>query len=224
MAGVITLSLIGFIYAQHQAGSSSGNPPSSHTPVGRTFKIGLVTNSGGLNDKGFNHLAYVGMQQAENQLHIQGSVEESHSSTDYVQNLTTFATQHYDLVIAVGYLMSEAVGTVAQEFPSIKFAIIDSTAADANGNSLTLQNVAPLLFHEEQAGALVGVIAGMLEREGMTPKHLGVVSSIGGDKIPPVDQYIAGFQWGAKHEDPHAHQVKGRRGVIDRYWGPFGVW
>jgi basic membrane protein A and related proteins len=185
---------------------SSGTSTSTSTP---TIRVGLVTDIGGLNDKGFNHLAYLGLQQAISQLHVQGQVEESHSGNDYVPNLTTFAQQHYDLVIAVGFLMAQAVGTVAQQFPTVKFAIIDSTASDANGNSLTLQNVAPLLFHEEQAGALVGVIAGMLEKAGTAPKDKHIVSTVGGVKIPPVDHYIAGFQWGAKHEDPSIKTLNG---------------
>jgi basic membrane protein A len=185
---------------------------SSSTSTGtstKQFKIGLVTDIGGLNDKGFNHLADVGLQQAISQLGVHGDVLESHTGNDYVPNLTQFASQHYDLVIAVGFLMAQAVGQVAAEFPTVDFAIIDSTASDANGNTISPTNVLPLLFHEEQAGALVGVITGMLEKAGSTPKHKGVASTVGGIKIPPVDHYIAGFQWGAKHEDPTIKTLNG---------------
>ena len=107
------------------------------TPGGNTstkkIRVGLVTDVGGLNDKGFNHLADLGLQKAQTDLGIQGDVTESHAASDYVPNLTSYASKGYDLVIAVGFLMASAVGQVSQQYPNVKFAIIDSTPADAQG-------------------------------------------------------------------------------------------
>lgn len=178
--------------------SSSGT---SSTPQ-KQIKVGLVTDVGGLNDKGFNHLADVGLQKAMTDLHIKGEVKESKSGDDYVPNLTAFATGGDDLVIAVGFLMQGAVGQVAKSFPNTHFAIIDGTGNDAQGNDLKLPNVSALLFKEQDAGALVGVISGMLEKSGNTPNKSHVISAVGGIKIPPVDHYIAGYKWGAQLEDP----------------------
>ena len=178
-------------------GSSGGGSVSATQAP--TVKVGLVTDTGGLNDKGFNHLAYVGLQKAEADFkNVKGSVKQSTSDADYVPNLTSFASQGYNLVIAVGFLMAAAVGQVATEFPAVHFAIIDSTASDAKGNTLTLANVEPLLFHEQEAGALVGTIAGLLEKGGQTHLKKGVISAVGGVSIPPVDRYIAGYIWAAK--------------------------
>jgi len=175
----------------------------------KNIKVGLVTDVGGLNDKGFNHLAYLGLQKAIQDFGITGNYKESKSDADYVPNLTAFASQGYNLVIAVGFLMAQAVGQVAQQYPNVHFAIIDSTPSDAKGNSLTLDNVEPLLFHEQEAGALVGVIAGMLEKGGTTAKHQGIISAVGGVSIPPVDKYIAGYKWAAQMEDPSIKVVVG---------------
>jgi basic membrane protein A and related proteins len=166
----------------------------------KKIKVGLVTDIGGLNDRGFNHSAYVGLQKAITDFHIQGDVKESHSPNDYVSNLTQFAGQGYDLVIAVGFLMQTAVGTVSASFPNVHFAIIDGDATDASGTALPRTNVEGLHFKEQEAGALVGVIAGMLEKNGTAPKHQGTISAVGGLPIPPVNHYIAGYQWGAKQE------------------------
>jgi basic membrane protein A len=168
----------------------------------KKFKVGLVTDIGGLNDRGFNHLADVGLEKAKTDLAIQGDVKESKSADDYVPNLTSFASQGYDLVIAVGFLMAQSVGTVAANFPNTKFAIIDATPSDAKGNTLPETNVNSLLFKEQEAGALVGVIAGMYEKSGQDPKKSHNISAVGGIKIPPVDHYIAGYQWAAAMEDP----------------------
>ena len=179
-------------------GGGSGTPASS----GSNVKVGLVTDIGGLNDKGFNHLAYLGLQQAESQLHVQGAVKESHSDSDYVPNLTGFATSGDNLVIAVGFLMQTAVGTVAKQFPQVHFAIIDGDATDANGNVISLPNVVGLHFKEQEAGALVGVISGMLEKAHQTKGTANTISAVGGISIPPVNHYIAGYKWAATMEDP----------------------
>jgi basic membrane protein A len=177
-------------------GGSSGGPPS------KQYKIGLVTDIGGLNDKSFNHLAYVGLEKAKTDFHIVDSVTESKSGNDYVPNLTNFAQKNYDLVIGVGFLMQEAVGTVSGQFPKIHFAIIDGAGTDATGKDLKHPNVQSLFFKEQDAGAMVGVIAGWLEKNGKAKKNKHVIGAVGGISIPPVDHYIAGYKWAAKMEDP----------------------
>ena len=180
-------------------GSTTGGSPS---PSAKVVKVGLVTDIGGLNDKSFNHLADVGLEKAKTDFHIQGDVTESHTGGDYVPNLTHFATLNYDLVIGVGFLMQQAVGTVAGQFPTVKFAIIDGVGTDAKGNDLKLPNVVSLVFKEQDAGAMVGVIAGMMEKDKLTPGKTNVISAVGGVSIPPVNHYIAGYKWAATMEDP----------------------
>ncbi len=168
----------------------------------KTYKIGLVTDIGGLNDKSFNHLADVGLERAKTDFKIQGDVVESKSGDDYVPNLTNFASKKYDLVIGVGFLMQTAVGTVSGQFPNVHFAIIDGAGTDANFNDLKHPNVQSLYFKEQDAGAMVGALAGMLEKHGKAKKNAGVISAVGGISIPPVNHYIAGYKWAALMEDP----------------------
>ena len=181
--------------------SACGSNTPASTPS-KTIKVGLVTDIGGLNDKSFNHLAFVGLQKAKTDFGITGDVTESHSGDDYVPNLTNFASKNYDLVIGVGFLMQQAVGTVSGQFPSVHFAIIDGAGTDANGNDLKHSNVESLFFKEQDAGALVGVISGVLEKDGATPKKSHKIGAVGGVSIPPVNHYIAGYKWAAKMEDP----------------------
>ena len=178
--------------------SSTGGGASPSPKV----KVGLVTDIGGLNDKSFNHLAYVGLQKAISDFGIQGDVVESKTGDDYVPNLTGFASKGYNLVIGVGFLMQEAIGTVSGTFPNVHFAIIDGAGTDAKGNDLKHSNVESLYFKEQDAGYMVGVVAGMLEKDKKAPKNTNVVSAVGGVSIPPVDHYIAGFKAAAEMEDP----------------------
>ena len=161
-----------------------------------------MTDIGGLNDHGFNHLAYVGLQRAEQQLGIKGRVLTSSSGADYLPNLTTLARQGYNLVIPVGFLMADATDTVAKAFPTTKFAMVDSDATAEKGNP---KNIEGLLFEEQQAGYLAGYLAGLYAKE----HSYKVISSVGGQKIPPVDHYIAGYQAGAKAADPGIQTLNG---------------
>ncbi len=179
-----------------------GNTTGSSSPAAKQYKVGLVTDIGGLNDKSFNHLAYVGLQKAIQDFGIKGDVTESHTGDDYIPNLTNFASKNYDLVIGVGFLMQEAIGTVSGQFPNVHFAIIDGAGTDANGNDLKHANVESLLFREQDAGAMVGVISGWLEKNGQSKKNNHVISAVGGVSIPPVNHYIAGYKWAATMEDP----------------------
>ena len=168
-----------------------------------TLKIGMVTDVGGLNDRGFNHLAYVGMLQAQKRLGVSIRVAESRSPADYIPNLASFARQGYDLVLGVGYTEIGAMGAVAKRFPKTRFAIVDVANGDLAGKP---KNVLGLLFHEEQVGYLAGYLAG-LETKRLPGRD--VVSSVAGEKQPPVDRFIAGYQAGAKRADPRVIAING---------------
>jgi len=168
----------------------------------KTIKVGLVADEGGLNDQGFNQLANQGLEKAKTELGVQGDVKVSLSGADYLPNLTTYASQGFDPVIAVGFNMGPAVGKVSGDFPNTHFIIIDGAGTDAQFNDLKHTNVESLFFNEQDAGALVGVVAGMLEKSGTSPKHSHIIGAVGGKKIPPVDHFIAGYQWASKIEDP----------------------
>jgi len=174
---------------------------SQAAPAASELKIGMVTDVGGLNDRGFNHLAYVGMLQAEKRLGVKIQVSESRSPADYIPNLASFARQGYDLVLGVGYTEIAAMGAVAKRFPKTHFAIVDVANGDLSGKP---KNVLGLLFHEEQVGYLAGYLAG-LEAKRLPGKD--VVSSVAGEKQPPVDRFIAGYQAGAKRADPRVTAI-----------------
>ena len=175
-------------------GGSSSDKPS--------IKAGVVTDIGGLNDRSFNFLANKGLEDAEADLGVQGRVLISKSNGDYVPNLTTLSQQQYDLSVSVGFLMGDATATVAGKFPKNDYAIIDFSAAALKGKP---QNVEGLLFKEQEAGYLVGYLAGLWAKD----NNATTVSSVGGQKIPPVDHYIAGFQKGAKDANPSIKTLNG---------------
>jgi basic membrane protein A len=181
---------------------SSTSSASSDAGAAKKLKVGLVTDVGGLNDRSFNFLANKGLQQAQTELGVDVRVLTSKSNADYVPNLTTLARQGYDLVIPVGFLMADATASVASKFPDTKFAIVDQSQAALKGKPT---NVTGLLFQENEAGYLAGTLAGLWAKD----NDAEAVSSVGGQKSPPVDGYIAGFQAGAKAADSSLKTLNG---------------
>jgi basic membrane protein A len=199
LAGVLAVAAAG-CGDSDSSGSESGSEPA--TTQGKAIKVGLVTDIGGLNDRSFNSLANEGLEEAKAELGVQGRVITSDSNAEYVPNLSSLAQQRYDLVIGVGFLMSEAVDTVAKRFPTTKFAIIDFSQAALKGKP---ENVRGLLFREQEAGYLAGYLAGLYAKD----NGIDTISSVGGQKIPPVDAYIAGYQAGAKKANPSIKTLNG---------------
>ena len=169
---------------------------------GGKLTVGLVTDVGGLNDRSFNALANKGIKRAESELGVETRVLISESNGDYVPNLTTLAQQRYDLIVPVGFLMADATNTVATKIPNAKFAIVDFSAAALKDKP---KNVEGLLFKEQEAGYLAGYLAGLWAKD----NGAKTISSVGGQKIPPVDHYIAGYQAGAKAAYPQIETLNG---------------
>ena len=168
-------------------GAASSGP--TETTGGAKITVGLVTDIGGLNDRGFNSLANQGLMNAESQLGVQGDVLESKSDADYIPNLSEFGQKKDNLIVSVGFLMTDATTQAAKAFPDSNFAIIDS-AFDP-----PIDNAQGLLFKEQEAGCLVAVVGALMSKT-------GTISSVGGQKIPPVDRFIAGYQYCAKQVRP----------------------
>jgi basic membrane protein A len=192
-----SLALLGVVVLA--AGCGGGGKKSSTGTTaksGGNLKIGLVTDVGGLNDRGFNHLSYVGLLRAQNELGVQQRVYQANSTQQYVPNLSTFARQGYNLTIGVGFTEAEAIDTAAHNFPNSKFAIVD---VDQTTEAHKPPNLLGLLFKEQETGYLVGYLAGLEAKRLPGPD---VIGSVGGQKQPPVDRFIAGYQAGAKAADP----------------------
>src|SRR5437660_787934 len=198
------LALLGIVVLV-AAGCGGGGKKSAGTtaPSGKTVKIGLVTDIGGLNDRGFNHLSYVGLQRAMSDLSVQQRVYQAKSTQEYVPDLSTFARQGYNLTIGVGFTEATAIDTAATNFPKSKFAIVD---VDQTQEPHKPPNLLGLLFREQETGYLVGYLAGLEEKR---RPGKDVVGSVGGQKQPPVDRFIAGFQAGAKAADPGITTLNG---------------
>ena len=164
-----------------------------------TVKVAVITDIGGLNDKGFNHLSYVGLQRAKKKLGVQGRVYLTSSAADRQPNLQAAAQAGYGLVIAVGVLFEFGpLDAVAPAFPRTKFAGID---VDWPGLTSHPTNVRGIQFREQEAGYLVGYIAG-LEIKRHPYKGKQRVAAVGANKVPAIVRFLAGYRAGARKANP----------------------
>jgi len=153
--------------------------------------VRMVTDTAGLGDQNFNDLAFRGGTQAAEDFGVDFDAIESRTAADYIPNLTAGAEQG-DLTIGVGFLLTDAITEVAAQFPDDQFMLIDSVAEG--------DNIASVLFKEQEAAFLTGVIAGMFTETDM----IGVV---GGQQIPPVVRYAVGFEAGVMSVNPDAEVI-----------------
>lgn len=179
--------LLAAMAAAPLAGALSRVPALAQEPV----VVTMVTDTAGLGDQNFNDLAKRGLDQAVEEFGVQGEVIESRDASSYIPNLTQAAEQS-DLTVGVGFLLTEAVTEVANQYPDENFLLIDAVSESPN--------VQGVLFREQEGAFLAGVLAGLMTES----NQLGVV---GGIKIPPVVRYVVGFEAGARSVNPDVEVV-----------------
>lgn len=184
------------------------------TPTAEPFRVGFVTDTGGIDDKSFNQTQWEGIQRAAEDLGLQAQFIQSDEATDYLPNLTEFASQGYDLIIAAGFFLGGDLATVANQYPDINFSIFDfaypnafSVPEGVVGNSECIPNVQGQVFKTDQAAFLAGYLgAGMaLQLDPDDPK----LGYFGGAKIPTVTIFGVGLQAGMEYYNQvHGTSVK----------------
>ncbi|MEU5896262.1 MULTISPECIES: BMP family ABC transporter substrate-binding protein [Streptomyces] len=189
---VLALAAAGCGKTSNEASQEDGGKENG--PAGSSYKgkgIGLAYDIGGQGDQSFNDAAYAGYKKARDEFKIGGVDMEpgdGESSADKIQRLEQLARQGYDPVIGVGFVYAPAVEAAAKKFPKTTFGIIDD-------NTVKADNVADLVFHEEQGSYLAGVAAAKASKA----EHVGFV---GGVDIPLIHKFEAGFVQGVKSVDP----------------------
>jgi basic membrane protein A len=163
------------------------------------FRVGYVTDTGGIDDKSFNTTQWKGIQRAVEELDVEAQFIQSDEATQYEPNLTEFASQEYDLIFASGFFLGGDLAKVAAQYPDLKFSIVDYTYPDPFGvpegivgHGECIPNVMGQIFKTDQAAFLAGYLAA-----GMT--KTGKVGYFGGAKIPTVTIFGVGFQAGIEY-------------------------
>ena len=162
-----------------------------------------MSDVGKFNDRSFNQSGLEGLEKAEAELGVEGRPIESASASDYIPNLTTLARGGADLTIGQGFLMADAMNTVAGQFPDSNFATIDNSYAALKDKPA---NVLGLTFATNENSYLIGYMAAKLVQEQGGQQ---VISAVGGQEIPTVTIFLQGYEAGAKAANPNIKVLTG---------------
>lgn len=188
------------------AGCGKGAEQSaSSAPSAKGPRVGLVFDVGGRGDKSFNDAAYAGLERAKAELGVEFVTLETGEGTDREAAMRQLAAGGSNLVFGVGFLFSDDIKALAEEFPDVKFACVDYTVKE--GETLP-PNLVALTFREEEGSYLVGALAALLSKTGK-------VGFVGGMEIPLIKKFEAGYRAGVK-------AVKPQTEVLVKYAGTTG--
>lgn len=167
------------------------------------FKVGLVLDRGGKDDKSFNASAYEGAMAAKKKLGITLKYVEASDDNAFEPLLRAFAQKDYDLIIGIGFAQKEQITKIAAQFPQKHFAIVDA--------EVSAPNVRSLLFEEHEGAYIVGAIAALTSQTGK-------VGFIGGMDVPLIRRFEMGYEAGAKKINPQISVVANYCGVTSAAW------
>ena len=173
----------------------AATPTPAPTPE-KVIKVGQVTDVGGIDDRSFNQTAWLGVQQAIDELGIEGRYLESQSAADYEPNINTFLSEGYDMIITVGFMIMDATFAAANANPDTDFVWVDGFSDPA------VTNLAAVVTATDGPAFLAGYLAA-----GVT--QTGKVGTYGGIQIPTVEIFMVGFEHGVEYyNEQHGTSVE----------------
>ena len=172
-------------------------------PARGEFKVALILDRGGKDDKSFNSSAYAGAMEAKTKLGVFVKYVEATDDNAFEPLIRAFAQREFDLIVGIGFAQKEAIAKIARQFPKRHFAIIDA--------QVDAPNVSSLLFEEHEGAFLVGAIAAMTSKTGK-------IGFVGGMDIPLIRRFAMGYEAGAKRENPRIIVIANYVGLTSEAW------
>ena len=183
LAAVAGLGLVG---CGGGGGKTSDTGAASGSASEGSYKIEMVTDTGGVNDQSFNQSAWEGLTKLKEDNGWDVSYMESKQESDYATNLDKAVDDGSNLIWGIGFAMAEAVGNCAKANPDVQFAIID------NGNPTGAANITGVQFRAQEPSFMVGYIAARFSKTGK-------VGFVGGISSDVIDQFEFGFKGGVQY-------------------------
>jgi basic membrane protein A len=167
------------------------------------FKVALVLDRGGKDDKSFNSSAYEGAMRAKSRLGVTIKYVEATDDNAFEPLMRAFAQRGFDLIIGVGFAQKEAIAKVAAQYPDRHFAIVDA--------EVEAPNVRSLMFEEHEGAYLIGAIAAMTSKTGK-------IGFVGGMEVPLIRRFELGYEAGARQVNPQVKVLANFVGVTSEAW------
>ena len=193
LSAAVALTLASCAQAPGTEGASAAPSASGGTSAsaggGSDFKACMVSDSGGFDDKSFNQTSYKGLTDAASELGIQTGQVESSNASDFARNIQSMVDANCNMIVTVGFLLSDDTVAAAKKNPDIDFAIVDNNDPKAYKG---VDNLKPLIFNTAQSSFMAGYLAAGTSQ---TKK----VGTFGGIKIPTVTIFMDGFAQGVEY-------------------------
>ena len=159
-----------------------------------SLKVGMVTDSGTIDDKSFNQGTWEGIVKAKADLKVDAKYLKPAGTTDadYVKEISNLYDAGYHFVVTPGFKFSGAIFTAQNKYKDAKFVIIDAAPSGPDGKTVVAPNTVAIFFAEQESGFAAGVAAALQIKTGS-------FGFIGGMEIPPVQRYNWGFQQGVAY-------------------------
>ncbi|GAB4273589.1 MAG: BMP family ABC transporter substrate-binding protein [Coriobacteriia bacterium] len=216
-SSVLALVLVLALVAVFGAGCAKttedeGTTSEGEVLPGEGIKVGMVTDTNGLGDKSFNDAVWEGLEMARDELGVEIEVLESNEPADYEPNIDQLAAAGYDIIFTVGFLFTDITPVKAEEYPDIVFGAVDQFFEDPP------PNVAAMVFRENEAAYLAGMLAAMVTTDPDFDERINpdpVIGFVGGMDIPPVEKFQAGYIAGARSVNPDIQVISAFVGNFD---------
>ena len=171
-----------------------GNSSEGENKAESTLKVGMVTDSGTIDDKSFNQGTWEGIGLAEEELGIEKNYLKPSGETevDYLTEIQNLYDADFKFIVCPGFKFETAIYEAQQKYSDAKFVLIDASPSDGNGNGLVADNTVSIFFAEQEAGFAAGVAAAV-------ELQTGDLGFVGGMETGPVKRFDAGFQQGVAY-------------------------
>ena len=196
---ILAIGLICTMIGSLSVGCTNKGNTDNVSEDGKIYKVGMITDTGGVNDESFNQSTWEGLQKAEEKYgkdKVQVKYLEYNQDADYAPNIETFVEEDLDLIIGVGYKIADAIETAAANYPEKQFAIID------HAYEKQPENVTSLVYEDNTASYLAGLIAGKMTKTNKVAYISGMDSVV-------LNRFRYGYKAGVKTANPDCE-------VIDR--------
>ena len=175
-----------------------GSDNNSSTSEGSALKVGMVTDTGTIDDKSFNQGTWEGIKEAEKSFGLETTFMQPNgeSESSYLTEIQNLYDSGYKFIVTPGYKFETAIYKAQEKYSDAKFVLIDGEPNDGKNNYVVADNTVAVYFAEEQSGFIAGVASAVQLQD-------GDFGFIGGMEIPSVKKFNYGFQQGVAYANEH---------------------
>ena len=191
---LLLFTVLALLFAGVTSCSKKSDETAAAEPKAKALKVGMVTDSGTIDDKSFNQGTWEGIQAAQKDMNLDIKYLKPSGTTeaDYLKEIGNLYDAGYKFIVTPGFKFETSIYQAQTKYPDAKFVLLDGVPHPGDYNTDVKSNTVSIFFAEHESGFLAGVAAAVELKD-------GEFGFIGGMEIPPVQKYNWGFQQGVNY-------------------------